>query len=319
MDQLTDAAWVDARTGALAADERWEPDVSLATARFRQRRERTARATGRALRLAPVAVLLVVLVIGAFPTTRAAAQRLWRSLRVERTEVVRIRPGRGTEAMRSFRLQLTGPPVTYSRASGVADAARLAGFAPQLIRSPLLGAPAGFSVSSGLRGYTTVDRAELVAALRRLNITATVPLSWDGARLGIQQGPTIVASWPGLTFHQTTPSTVTVPGDFDWVAYGIVGLRIIGLDARDARRIVDRPESLPVVMAASAEDQVEQVSLASGPGTMVRDAGQSGRVQRRTLVWATRDRQFMLAADAACGDCGHLTDDFLIELANSVR
>ena len=310
---------VDARLRVLDADDSWQPDVTAAHAGFGRRVGQAARHPRRRLWIVPAAAVATMLLIAMVPATRAAAQRLWRTLRVDRTEIVRIAPGSPAGTMTSFRLQLLGPPVASTRAADVTAAARLAGFRPQLIQSPSLGAPFSLSVSSELRGRTTVDREELLQALRRMGIPAAVPQSWDGAHLEVSQGPMVVAFWPNITLQQTSPLRVTVPADFDWQDYAVVALRIIGLNERDARRLSARPESVPTVMAARPEDEVVQVSLASGSGTILRDFGQPGTLQSRTLVWNTPTRHFVLTGNASCADCGHITDDFLIELANSVR
>ena len=152
-----------------------------------------------------------------------------------------------------------------------------------------------------------------------MRVNRVVPASWDGVRINVQQSSAITASWPNITLVQTEPHVVSVPDGFDIHALAEIALRIMGVGQQAAQRLAARSEGLAAIVAAGPEDQVQEVEVGSTTGTLVRDFGPGGELQKRTLFWTTPDRLFVLTADASCGGCGGNTDEFLIDLANSVR
>jgi hypothetical protein len=315
----TDGVWVEDRMRALAADDRWEPDAIGASGRFHVRRRRAASVRRRALWLAPVVAAAMAILIASVPSTRAAAQRLWTMLQIDRTAIVPVRSGSSVASLKSFQLELLSQPTTR-HAIDTRMAAQLAGFAPRLIRSPALGSATDLSVASEFRGRVTLHRDELLEAARRMRPAVFVPHAWDGVRLEIEQGPTVIATWPNVVLLQTEPPRVRVPDDFDLQGYAVVGLRILGLSERDARRLADESKNLPAVLATGSEDRVRRVTLGSGvSGTLLHDIGQRGILQSRILHWSSGDRLFVLTVDARCGGCVGYTDDLLVSLAASVR
>jgi hypothetical protein len=314
-----DSAWVDRRISTLTADEGWEPDAVGASQRFHWRRERARSGRRRTIWLAPVAVLLAGLVIVAVPATRAAAQRLATLLRIERTEGVRVLPGSPALLMRSFQLEVVAPPGTTQRAADVGAAARLARFTPRFFQAPGLGDPSRLLVSGPLVARLTLDREELQQGLARMRVNRVVPAAWDGAQINVQQSASVTASWPNLTLTQTEPHLISVPDGFDVHALAEIALRIMGLGPEAAQRLATRSESLPAIVAVGPEDQVQEVTVGSSTGTLLRDFNQSRTLQKRILFWTTPDRLFVLTAEAGCAACTGNTDAFVIGLANSVR
>jgi hypothetical protein len=286
------SAWVSACAELLSPPAEWEPDLRLARARLAVRADARARRgarRGRIVLLAAAAMLAAVILVPVIPQTHVLAQRaaggawqhleqLWYWLTIIRHGPMVM--GRFAEATAELRVQQVAGP------KAVADA----GFTPRL--------PAAGTLSA------------------EPSLSAQGPMSfearWNGTRLTLDIGPTVIARWSGVSDGRTKWSQLTLvqgraeattPPGFDRSAFAAAFLRAAGLRNPDAiDQLAAQPVTVPALLFGYRSPHrflgVRDVPLSSGTVTMIEEGepdGQDLRVAKLNLLWSAEGRTYLLS------------------------
>lgn len=168
-----------------------------------------------------------------------------------------------------------------------------------------------WKVSGPVIAQTRIQVSSLNAALRSAGVEdVTVPQAWDGAIIGVQISPTVLAEFDdGLVFAQSLPYTFVTPTEVAKPEFVEVVLRILGVPASKAgalrERFADNPAFF-LFIPPEAEVEIHEVPLSEGSGLLLRKASEG-----LTLIWSTSDRMYVLK--------GKLGDDQAIGLAYSIK
>jgi hypothetical protein len=182
------------------------------------------------------------------------------------------------------------------------------GFLPKLPFGQALRGEPKLSVMNPLDYELQLKLDDLHQLLRGAGMThEALPREWDGARIIMHIGGTVMAEWPesDAMLMQSTPMTLAVPDGFDLRRFTTLVLRGLGLPPGEAERLGAQMAAEPAwMLALGAEDKVgiRQVKLRRGTGTLVYDydTDHPDRVERLTLIWSTPDRIYVLSC--GCGD-----------------
>lgn len=176
----------------------------------------------------------------------------------------------------------------------------MAGFVPRLPAPGILSGTARLSVMGPMSFGMTVNTSDLELALRMAGVVdQPVPREWDGAKLVMQFGPTIVAEWPDISLMQTQPPALSAPESFDLGAFTVALLRAAGMPLEQAQRFGRRMNTAPVLLCGIGDHEhvaISDVPLRNGAnGTMIENYGDDGKLERVELLWSAGDRVFVLS------------------------
>jgi len=329
----------------------WEPDTRRALAQLRERARRPRRPRRALYWIAAASAALVAVLI--LPASFAIAQRLWnRHLQTE-GEVIRLNPGSRVGILQAaLPLTYTIPPRPPVQVADLEAAGRPAGFIPQrpikltvrsmgalLLRDPLQapiqmwhwGRPSllnpKVTVSDPVMAQITVRVSDLNAALRTARVNdISLPQKWDGAVIGVEFSPAVLAEYDVVHVAQLLPYSLVWPNDFPVADFVEAGLRILGLTAEDARHargsFAENPAFFALI-SAQTQIAIREVPLGMGPlrdpwkamlfentGVSKGACGFCPGPAERMLVWSTPDRIFAVT--------GKLTEDDLVAIAHSI-
>jgi hypothetical protein len=283
--------------------------------------------------VAAAAALGVVATLFMFPAVRAGAQAVLDLFRVRTFVAVpfdadrfeKLRSMDQDRAMLVFDrhqvIQEPGRPVVQS-SMGAASA--LAGFTvetPTYLPDSLALDTLAVTGEGRVRlGVSTARLRELLAALDLRDIE--VPPGLDGQDLEVHMHPVVSQRFSAgrrrLTLLQARSPEVSLPAGVDLARLGEMGLRILGLDAGEARRIaatVDWRSTLLVPVPTSASS-FRSVTVQGNPGLLItmtreRDGGGQRREAGSVVMWTEGDRVFAVQGTAGPSD--------MIQVAESVR
>lgn len=295
--------------------------------------EETAPARAWRPLVAVAAALAVVATLFAFPAVRAGAQAMLDLFRVRNFVAVpfdsdrfeKLRALDRDNAMLVFDrhevIQEPGRPIVQSSPSA---ASALVGFnveTPAYLPDGLaLDTVAVTGEARARLGVSTARLRELLAALDLRDVE--VPPGLDGQDLMVHMYPIVSQSYRAggnrLGLIQSRSPEVSLPAGVDLARLGEVGLRILGLDAGEARRIaatVDWRSTLLVPVPANASSFL-QVTVQGHPGLLITTTreGEVGGERRRAgtvVLWTESDRVFALE--------GTLSRPDMMQVAESVR
>lgn len=283
--------------------------------------------------LAAAAAVAVVASLFAFPAVRAGAQAVLDMFRVrsfvavpfDEARVERLRSLEHDNAMMVFDrqevIQDPGKPV-FQPSAGLASAA--AGFP---VETPAF-LPEGFAVDTVAvtgegRARLGVSSARLRALLDALDLRdVDIPAGLDGQDLTVHMYPVVHQRFRSerskLALVQSRSPEVSLPAGVNLERLGEIGLRVLGLDPGEARRIastVDWRSTLVVPVPANASS-FRQITVQGNPGLLItttRSDAESGRRRRggSVVLWTEGDRVFALE--------GTLGREDLLQIAESVR
>jgi hypothetical protein len=312
MDNLSE--WVREQTALLDPAGDWEPDTRAALARQHARMEGSpVRASWRSGLLWAAATALGCAALFLLPETRALAQQLWQFLTVGRVAVIRVNPWPAGVA--SPQISLAGIPIPPQRVNGLEEARARAGFDPRLPTPGVLSSSPQLYVMFPMSMATVVKNADLKLALEKAGVAdQSVPAAWDGARLALHTSPIVIAEWPDVVLAQSLPLTISAPPGVDFPAWSSMVLRILGVGANQAKELAERMGTIPVwLLPVNSEmgrgKTIREVSLRSGPATMIEDTDAKG--DRVTVVWSVGDRVYLLS--------GKISAELAIVTANAVQ
>lgn len=315
---------------------RREPDPRFASdLRERLRRYERPRVlpSPRAIRIvAAVAAAAAVTVVFAVPSVRVSAQAVLDVFRVRRFAAIEFKESRrdlleSVEKERGFlifdrkeKILDPGPP-TYV-ASREAATAR-AGFD---VSTPGF-LPAGMVADSlfvqgEAAARMSVSEAKLRSLLERLDLDdVKVPAGLDGQWVELRKPPVVMQRFRAekwrVTLLQARSPEVTLPAGWNLEQLGEIGLRILGLDAREAKRIAkatDWRSTLLVPLPMNAAE-FRQVTVRGQSGLLITTIAEptadgKGRRKKAIVMWSTGDRIFCLQGDLSAQE--------LMQMAESV-
>jgi hypothetical protein len=283
--------------------------------------------------LAAAAVLVVVVALFAFPAVRAGAQSVLDLFRVRNFVAIpydaerldKLRSLDHDRAMLVFDrhdvIQEPGPPVVQA---SPAMASATAGFP---VESPTY-LPEGLAIDTVAvthegrvrLGVSTARLREVLSALDLRDVE--LPAGLDGQDLMVHMYPVVAQSYRSasrrLELIQSRSPEVSLPAGMELARLGELGLRILGLDAGEARRIaasVDWRSTLLVPVPTNASS-FRSVTVHGDHGLLVTVTGEGamngGRRRGGTVVmWTEGDRVFALQGTLAPPD--------MMQVAESVR
>lgn len=305
--------WVAMQLTYLDPPADFQPDPQLALRRLhRPSRPRTNVWRWPAWVLALAAAIAVICVL---PIGRAAAQQFWQFLTVRRVAFVQV--GKWPEGVPSPQVNLIGTIIPPIPAQDRADAAWRVHYPPRLPRTGVLNGTPRISTTFSLAAGTTVDVPNLQRALQAAGITdQTVPAAWNGAQLALHTSAVVIAEWPDILLAQSLPLTLTAPPRFDFAAYSTLVLRVLGVGPEEASRLARQMGTAPPWLAPIVRDwegraTMEEITLRSGPGTLVQEKARDGAVRRVTVFWSVADRVYLLS--------GNFSRELATLTANSVE
>ena len=321
-------------------EQRREPAPGYARALRERLREVEAQAPARGFRLHPAfAMALVVALLSAsftLPAVRVAAQNALDLFRVRSFAAVEIDPARMEQlkqlhdqaeadpSMMVFDkqdvLQEPGEPVDYPSTDLAAAAAGLAGvLKPTSLPSGLKFEKAMVTGQGAARFTVHTDRLQHV--LDALAITDVhVPAGLEGQSITVHMPAAVVQAYGNgkrhLTILEATSPEVALPPGADLRQLGELGLRVLGLDPKEARRIaasVDWRSTLLVPVPADAAS-FNQVDVNGHKGLLVRMEGDGGNGTRKRgsmVMWTEGERVLAVRSDMGSED--------VLEVAQSLR
>lgn len=289
----------------------------------------------RALRpvLAGGVALAVIVALFAVPSMRTWAQSVLDLFRVRSFAAVTFDPQR-LEKLRALKqdaaflvfdrqeiLRDPGPPTPVASPEAASAAAGITVETPGFL-------PKGMSleqvtVQGEARGRFGVSSERLRAVLTALDLNdVQIPAGIDGQEVEVHVYPVVHQRFKGekteIELMQARGPEVALPPGVDLARLGEIGLRILGLDAGEARRMassVDWRSTLLVPVPANASS-FRQVSVQGQPGLMItttRPPDDEGRRLRggTVILWTEGERVFALT-----GKVGHPD---LMQIAESIR
>lgn len=299
----------------------------------RGERPRALPARGLTRALAGVFAVVMVAALFAIPSVRVSAQSFLEMFRVKRFAAVEFDESR-METLRSLgekramlifdrHEKLVDPgPARYVGTSQ--EASSHVGFA---VRAPRflpegLAAESVFVEAEGAMRFT-VSEAKLRGLLDQLDLRdVSVPQGLDGRWIDVRKPPVVLQKFRSrrnrrAVLVQARSPEVSVPAGWDVERLAEIGLRVLGLDAGEARRIARATDwkstlLVPVPMNAST---FRQVTVHGQPGLLITTAGARADDGRRhrdgaILMWSEGDRVFCLQ--------GNLDASDLVQMAESV-
>ncbi|TMQ69511.1 MAG: hypothetical protein E6K80_11435 [Candidatus Eisenbacteria bacterium] len=306
--------------------------------RARLRREEEVAADRREARRAPWAPLLAPALLVAllasvilFPSVRASAQAFLDLFRIHNFTAVSVSADR-MKQLEDGKLDLKSligdrvQTVTDPGPAHVVASAALAGAATGFIVKTPATLPAGLQADTvSWRGageaQITADVARLRQVLDALDIhDVSVPTSIDGQKIDFKMSPVVRQRFDTADLRadllQAKSPEIGLPAGVNLAELGEIGLRILGLDATEARRLaqsIDWRSTMLIPVPANA-GSFRQVEVSGNPGLLVTISVTTSDGKRREgaiVLWSQGDMVYALN--------GNLSSADLLQMANSVQ
>jgi hypothetical protein len=312
---------------------RGEPPAEFArTLRERLRAREESRRGLAAPTLAAVAAAALVVALFTLPSVRASAQAMLDLFRVRRFAAVEFDASR-LEKLKALKedkellvfdrqqtMKEPGPAQYYPTPEAAGAAAGLQIRRPGYLPNGL--APDSVFVQGAGEARLAVSEAKLRTLLQQLDLhDVEVPPGLDGKWIDVRKPPVVIQTFESGALRaglvQAVSPEVSVPAGLDVVGLAEIGLRVLGLDAGEARRIARGTDwrstfLVPVPINAST---FRQVTIHGQPGLLITTSGASSEGRRHregsVLMWTEDDRVFALTSNLGSGD--------LVQMAESVR
>jgi hypothetical protein len=308
--------WVVKQTAYLDPPAGWQADSAAALTRFHARMdaERPVAAWRRWPTWAAAAILILAVIL-LLPAGRGIAQQLWQFLTVRQMAFIHVNAW--PEGVPSPQVNLIGTPIPPIPARDLDEARRRVRYDPRLPHAGVLSGSPRLYTMFGISGRTVVKAADLELALRKAGVTdQTVPPQWDGAQLALHTSAIVIAQWPDIALAQSLPLTLTAPPGFEFSAFSALILRVLGVGPEEAARLAQRMGTAPPWLVPIGRDldktaDIEEITLNSGPATLLQQTGNDGAIKRIVIVWSVSDRVYALD--------GQVSRELAIAAANAVQ
>jgi hypothetical protein len=311
---------------------RREPDPAFARdLRDRLRRqERPKRLSARAggLLFAGAAAALLIIVF-AVPSVGVYAQSVLDVFRVKRFAAVQFTESHRQilDSLEKDRLMIFDKEEVTQEpgpSRGVASREAAGDEAGFKVRAPGF-LPAGFKADSVfVQGAGAVrfaaSEAKLRALLDRLDLKSVkVPPGLDGGWVEVKKPPIVLQRFVGgkdqkrrAILLQANSPEVSMPAGWDLAVLGEIGLRILGLDEGEAKRVAKATDwkstlLVPIPMNAAS---FRQVTVRGRPALLIMEADRKQDREAAMLMWSDGDRIFCLRGSMSSRD--------LMQMAESI-
>jgi hypothetical protein len=290
----------------------------------RQEEPRPAPPRRMAPLLAAAAAVTLVVTLFAVPSVRVSAESVLDLFRVRRFAAVEYSASR-METLRSLeketallvfdreeKLRDPGPRRHVPSLEAAGSAAGFRVSAPGYLPDGL--APDSVFIQDEGSMRLTVSESRLRTLLDRLELRdVAVPAGIDGRWIEVRQPPIVIQQFRGggrraFLLEARSPE-VSVPAGMDVERLAEVGLRVLGLDAGEARRIARATDwrstlVVPVPMNAST---FRQVTVRGQSGLLITTASATGADGHRhregtAVLWTEGDRVFGLQSNLGAPD-----------------
>jgi hypothetical protein len=314
-EQASLRLWVAEQTAYLDPPAGWEPDTAAALAHWQARTASNPRPAERQWPFWAAAAALAAAAVLVLPGGRVMAQQFWQFLTVRPVAFIRV--NRWPQGVPSPAVNLIGTPIPPIPARDIDQAGARVHYTPRMPGQFVFAGSPKISTTFSLSAGTVVKVADLALALQKAGVTGqTVPPEWEGAQLALHTSSLVIAEWPDVVLVQSLPLTLSTPANFDFAAYSALILQVLGVSPDQARQLAGEmgtapPWLAPIAGDLHALDSMERVTLQSGPGTLVQQAGAPGTPAQVTLCWSVPDRVYLIH--------GSLTRELAIIAANSIR
>jgi hypothetical protein len=278
---------------------------------------------------------LAVVSLFAFPAVRVSAQAMLDLFRVRkfaaipfddsRLEKLRSLGGDDANGMMPFDRRETvrdpGPPRIYPDPAAAGAAAGLTVRRPGFVPNGM--ALDTVAVNGAAEMRVAVSEPRLRAMLDALDLRdVTVPAGIDGKTVDVRTSPVVVqhfraGRWSAALIQSMSPE-VSVPAGLDVEQLAEIGLRVLGLDASEARRVAratDWRSTLLVPVPLNA-GTFRQVTVHGQSGLLITTTGRgaAGPGPHRDgcmVLWNEGDRVFAIMGNLGSADA--------MEMAESVQ
>jgi hypothetical protein len=281
--------------------------------------------------VAAAAAVAVIAGLFAFPAVRAGAQAMLDMFRVrdfvavsyDASRMEKLRSLDTDQSMLIFDrhdvIQEPGKPVIQSSPIAASASAGFTVETPTYLPDGLALDTVAVSGEGRAKLGVSTERLKKVLAMLDLN-DVEVPAGLDGKDIEVHMHPVVAQKFSGSKSHlalmQSRSPEVSLPAGWDLARLGEVGLRILGLDENEARRMassLDWRSTLLVPVPVNASS-FRKVTVHGNPGLLVTTTkvAEDGRRRGGTVVmWTEGDRVFALT--------GTIRDDDMLQVAESVR
>jgi hypothetical protein len=286
--------------------------------------------------LAGVGALLLLVMVFVFPPAQAAAQGFLDLFRVRRFSAIAVDPARldqirstniDFQAMFGSSVQEVKTPTSPAVVADSAAATKAAGFnvlVPQAL-------PSGYSLQE-IRvqgeGITriTADTSKLQSLLDALQINdIKPPAKLNGAVLTVRKPAMVVMSFTTgrdpVSLVQGPSPEVTLPDGVNLSDLGVIGLRILGLNAADAKQFasaIDWRTTLLVPVPTTAAS-FREVAVRNTKGIMITTGGTGGASYRSGEAARQHSLLLFSEGDLVFGLEGGPLGTELVDMANSLH
>lgn len=303
-------------------DPRFARDLRERLRRDEERRALPARGWVRAVAGACAVALTAALFT--IPSVRVSAQSFLELFRVKRFAAVEFDESR-FEKLRSLgeqremlvfdrheKLVDPGPPRYVSSRQEASSHVGFAVGAPAYLPDSL--APDSVFVQGEGAMRLSISESKLRGLLDNLELRdVAVPAGLDGKWVDVRKPPVVLQRFRSkrdrrAVLVQARSPEVQLPAGWDVERLAEIGLRVLGLDSGEARRIARSTDwrstlLVPVPMNAST---FRQVTVHGQPGLLITTAGErtaDGRTRRGTVVmWTEGNRVFCIQGNLSSGD-----------------
>lgn len=300
--ETSDTLWAQRQMALLEPPSDWQPSPENALTR-----RRPQRSPALAWALSIAAMLLCALALA--PGSRAFAQHVWQFLTVRPLAFVRV--NEWPEGVPSPKINLLGMPIPPLPAKDLDQMRARLRYEPRLPRGVLEGAPKLYTTFP-LAAGTIVKVADFNLAKSKVGLTSlNIPPQWEGARIALHTSGIAIAQWPRIALLQSLPLTLTAPDGFDFPTFSATVLQILGVNETEAARLAQNAGTVPPWLVPMSKSllpgaTLEEVSLTSGTGTLMREQG-----GRTSILWTVSDRVYLLT--------GTLSRELTLAAANAVQ
>lgn len=282
-------------------------------------------------RFAGAALALAVVSLFVFPSVRVSAQNFLDLFRVRSFTAVPFDPSRLEQFEKlgenvELILFEDGKPSPNppSDAASVADASATAGIEvlePAYLPDGLVRDRLQTTERNHMRVGTSTATLKMVVEALGLD-DVDVPEGLDGQWIDVNLHPAALQSWTNdkmrVGLIQAKSPDVELPPGLDLARLGEIGLRILGLDAREASRVaatVDWHSTLLVPVPVNASG-FREVTVRGSKGLLITTAtprkdGEGPRRERAILLWSEGDRVLALS--------GNIESEHLMAMAESLK
>jgi len=228
---------------------------------------------------------------------------------LKRFEVIRVNPDGMRKLPESVRSIFVNPVPDGEPVDNLQDAAKRVGFTPRLLSGK---APVHVFVTEPVSEEAKISVADLRAALREAKVEdVTVPATWEGVVIRLDQRPGILADYGGFLIAQAASSTLSAPPGFHLEQFFEFLFRVMGISAPEARVLRDKFAAAPSAffpIPTRYDMDIRQVPMTSGPGLLLQNADKGGEL---AFMWSVGDRSYFLT--------GLITEDQAIAVGKSLQ